>query len=94
MLARSVRRVPTSRADLESAWQDLFNFFTEEKVKVIPLLFFLCVLSCGSIAAPATDKPSAWWGNSSHHQGKTVRPHTGRRNLSTHPERRRRATSP
>jgi hypothetical protein len=91
MLARSIRRVPTSRADLESAWQ---GFLTEEKVKVIPLLFFLCVLSWGANAAPVTDKPSAWWGNSSHHQGKTVRPHTGRRNLSTHPERRRRATSP
>jgi hypothetical protein len=60
-------------------------------VKIIPLLIFLCVLSSGASAAPATHKPSAFWGHrSSHHQGKTVRPHTGRRNLSTHPERRRR----
>ena len=59
-------------------------------MKVIPLLIFLCILSGGAMGAPATKKPAAWWGHGSdHHQGKTVRPHTGRRNLSTHPERRR-----
>ena len=59
-------------------------------MKVIPLLIFLCILSGGAMGAPAAKKPAAWWGHGSdHHQGKAVRPHTGRRNLSTHPERRR-----
>jgi hypothetical protein len=64
-----------------------------EKMKVVAVLIFLFVLSgsAAAIAAPVTHKPGAWWGHSSnHHQGKAVRPHTGRRNLSTHPERRRR----
>lgn len=60
-------------------------------MKIIALLIPLCMLSGGAIGAPATRKPAAWWGHSSsHHHGKAVRPHTGRRNLSTHPERRRR----
>jgi hypothetical protein len=59
-------------------------------MKVIPLLIFLCILSSGAIGAPVAKKPAAWWGHGSgHHQGKAVRPHTGRRNLSTHSERRR-----
>lgn len=62
----------------------------EETMKIIPLLMLLLVISGGAHAAPATDKPGAWWGHSpSNHHGKAVRPHTGRRNLSTHPERRR-----
>jgi len=60
-------------------------------MKTIPLLIFLCILSGAAMGAPATKKLAAWWGHSlGHHQGKAVRPHTGRRNLSTHPERRRR----
>jgi hypothetical protein len=63
----------------------------EEKMKVIPLLVFLFMLSGAASAAPVTDKSGAWWGHSSnHHRGTAARPHTGRRNLSTHPERRRR----
>jgi hypothetical protein len=63
----------------------------EENMKVIALLLFILSFSGAAIAAPATHKPAAWWGHSSnHHEGKAVRPHTGRRNLSTHPERRRR----
>ena len=63
-------------------------------MKVIPLLIFLCMLSGAAFGAPATKKPGAWWGHSpGHHRGEAVRPHTGRRNLSTHPERRRRVKS-
>jgi hypothetical protein len=52
---------------------------------------FLCIFSGGAIAAPATDKPAAFWGHrSSDHQGKNVR---GRRNRSTHPERRHRKSA-
>jgi len=60
-------------------------------MKIIPLLIFLLALSGAATAAPATDKSGAFWGlGSTHHQGKHVRPHTGRRNISTHHERRRR----
>jgi hypothetical protein len=62
-----------------------------EKMKVVLLLIFLFVLSGAAIAAPVTDKPGAWWGhNSDRHQEKAARHHTGRRPVSTHPERRRR----
>jgi len=51
-------------------------------------MVFLFMFSGGASAAPAKDKPAAFWGlSSSNHQGKAVR---GRRNVSTHPERRRR----
>jgi hypothetical protein len=72
-------------------WLERYSFPGEENMKVLALLLFMFSFSGVAIAAPATHKPTAWWGHSSnHHQGKIVRPHTGRRNLSTHPERRRR----
>jgi len=71
----------------------------EEKMKIVLLLVFLCTFSGASMAydrnAPPTakDQTAAWWGHSPSHGhrngGKTVRPHTGRRPISTHPARRR-----
>jgi len=73
------------------------GFRRRKKMKIVLLMVFLCTLGGGAMAydrtAPptATDKTAAWWGHSPGHEhrngGKTVRHHTGRRHLSTHPAR-------
>jgi hypothetical protein len=67
------------------------------RMRIILMLVLLCSLSGVTMAdartAPRTaDQTAAWWGPTHHgHRNakKTNRPHTGRRPISTHPERRR-----